>query len=167
MDSSDVFQTSWNKLIRVGVIWINVNQVRIFFIPIQNQVGVVPIYRIFAPNFSNIEIIFVLGFFFNLLSLRFSTWFQVSFLVVPLHGKTSLTKSNTSQLFDILDSVIVLTMDLCVFILVRLLIFLADLGKLIPLFKLPMGGNITVIVYQSGCLIDVDNSWLNSEVRPI
>ena len=44
-----------------------------------------------------------------------------------------------SHLFDLLDSVIMVTMGTCGFISVGLLIFRPDLGTSIPLFKLPMG----------------------------
>ena len=52
----------WNGLNWFGVICINVNKIGIFLIPIYNQVGVIPIYRIFVPNFFNLGIIFALIF---------------------------------------------------------------------------------------------------------
>ena len=61
MDWSNVFRIVWNGLIWVGVIRINVNQVRIVLFPIYNWVVVIPVYRIFAPKIFNIEFIFVLS----------------------------------------------------------------------------------------------------------
>ena len=63
MDLSDAFLIFWNGLNQVGVIRINVNRSRIFLIPIYNQVGVIPIYICFEPNFFNFEIIFELIIF--------------------------------------------------------------------------------------------------------
>ena len=53
-----------------GVIWINMNRVRIFLIPVYNWVGTIPIYKIFAPNFFNFRIIFALSIFENIVASK-------------------------------------------------------------------------------------------------
>ena len=57
MDLSDVCQISWIHLIRVSVIRINVN-----------WIGVIPIYRFFAPTILSFKAIFVLSFFENIVT---------------------------------------------------------------------------------------------------
>ena len=49
---------------------INVNRARIFLIPFYNQVGVIPICRVFAPKFFNFGIIFALSIFENVESFK-------------------------------------------------------------------------------------------------
>ena len=64
IDWSDVYRIGWNKLIRVGVIWINMNRVVTF---------VIPNYRIFAPNFFNFKMIFMLRIFENTVASKVFT----------------------------------------------------------------------------------------------
>ena len=94
MDWSDVCQIGWNDLVRVGVIQINVNRVRIFFIPIYNWVGVIPIYRMFAPNFSTLKLFVRSSFLKIVLSLRFHTRFPVPLSIVPCHIETLMIRSD-------------------------------------------------------------------------
>ena len=61
MDWSNVCLIGLNVLIRVGVTWINVYQVRIFWIPN---------YTIVMPNFFKIKIIFALNNFDNFLASK-------------------------------------------------------------------------------------------------
>ena len=87
----------WFELVWLGSMLIKSG----FFIPIYNWVSVIPIYIISGPKFSNIEIIFALSTFKMFLSLRFSTWFPVSFFVVPFYVNTLLTNSNMLQLLSL------------------------------------------------------------------
>ena len=78
-----------------------------------------------------------------------------------------ITESNMLQLFDLLYSGIVFTIGPCGLIPVRLSIFCPDLGKSVPLFKILMGGGSGHCGTWSGCLLEVDDSFLNSRVHSI
>ena len=65
IDWYDVCQIVRTELIQVGMIWIDVNRVRIF---------VIPNYRIFAPNFFNLKIIFTLSIFENVVVSKVFTF---------------------------------------------------------------------------------------------
>ena len=85
MDWSGGCQIILNGSIPVGVIRINVNRVRIFFIPIYNWIGVIPIHRIFGPNFSTSELFLRSAFLKILLPLRFFAKFLLSLFILPCH----------------------------------------------------------------------------------
>ena len=72
------------------------------------------------------------------------------------------------HMFNFLDSGVVVTVGPCGFIPVRLSIFYPNLGKSVPLYKLPRGNiQVPITVYWSGHLVEVEYGWLNSGFRTI
>ena len=61
----------------------------------------IPIYRIFAPNFSTSKLFSRSEFLKTLLPLRFHTSFSLSIFIVPYHGESLMTKLKMLQLLSL------------------------------------------------------------------
>ena len=165
MDWSDISQIFWNGLILVGVIWINVNRVGIFLIPIKNWFSVIPIHRIFATNIFNFGIIFALRIFENFVASKVFTFtFRCS---MPRQSPTGKIWSPAGLFKDV---AVVLSIRLWdhghdgyLWVHPSAVINIPPrYGNINTTIKTIDGKVFTVTLSWYGRLLEVDDGWLNS-----
>ena len=160
VDWSDVCLIVWNGFILVGVISINVNQVRIF---------VIPNYRFFASNFFNFGIVFVLIIFET--SVASKVWTFTFHCSVPRQGPVGQIWCPADQVGDVK---VVCSFrlwyrghdgSLCVHPS-TVIDILPGSGNISNTIQFPKGGVFPITVSWSGLLVEAVNGWLISGVRP-
>ena len=163
IDRSSVCQIIWNELNSVVVIRINVNQVGLF---------VIPNYRIFAPNFLNFKIIFVLSIFEKVFATK----------VLPSTFSCAIPRQSSvgniwNPSIGVEGVAVAWTVSICdycsdgsLWVQPSAVINIPPVysaSEIITTIQTPKGVVVLITVDPYGCLVVVEDGWLNIWVVPI